>query len=151
MTPRLARLLASRPRVSPPRSGGHGFPPVRSTFAHRYFTDCQRSPSPHALLQNHSWRRVVYFTKMVKVLENQIVDLDVLPGTKEDQLQAQVDKLSSAPLLLSPSTQMTNIRFPHTGNRAPRISLPKPARQSNRSSKAPRASVRMHSIQLAAA
>lgn len=32
---------------------------------------------------------------MVKVLENQIVDLDVLPGTQEEQLKAQADKLSS--------------------------------------------------------
>ncbi len=31
---------------------------------------------------------------MVKVLENQIVDLDVLPGTQEEQLKAQADKLS---------------------------------------------------------
>ncbi len=36
---------------------------------------------------------------MVKVLENQIVDLDVLPGTQEEQLKAQAEKLSfAAPL-----------------------------------------------------
>ena len=31
---------------------------------------------------------------MVKVAENRVVDLDVLPGTKEDQLKAQADALS---------------------------------------------------------
>lgn len=32
--------------------------------------------------------------KMVKVLENRVVDIDVLPGTKEDQLKAQADQIA---------------------------------------------------------
>ena len=31
---------------------------------------------------------------MVKVLENRVVDIDVLPGTKEDQLKAQADQIA---------------------------------------------------------
>ena len=34
---------------------------------------------------------------MVKVAENKIVDLDLLPGTKEEQLKAQADNLTSVP------------------------------------------------------
>ena len=47
---------------------------------------------------------------MVKVLENQIVDLDVLPGTKEEQLRAQADKLSFVlPLPNLPSIRLVTI------------------------------------------
>lgn len=31
---------------------------------------------------------------MVKLAENKVVDIDVLPGTKEDQLKAQADQIA---------------------------------------------------------
>lgn len=35
---------------------------------------------------------------MVKIAENKVVDIDVMPGTKEDQLKAQADALTYAPV-----------------------------------------------------
>ena len=42
---------------------------------------------------------------MVKVLENRIIDLDILPGTKEEQLMAQAQTQVDAAGSVTPHTQ----------------------------------------------
>jgi len=92
---------------------------------------------------------------MVKVLENQIVDLDVLPGTKEEELKAQADKISFA---APPSLHPLRLHFHpadehllYSGSKAPRTCPPKPAKQSSLSPKAPQALAKMRSTPLVVA
>lgn len=44
---------------------------------------------------------------MVKVVENKVVDLDILPGTKEDQLKAQAEQLKYVHGLIYPSNNLS--------------------------------------------